>query len=93
MIPTIISTSDQSNVHSIPSFRATFGANGEMMANASSGIVVKKPAKLYEMPKPSRINGVTGPTLVNGVRNVVANKIMAVTNNKTGMLNDIFLLV
>lgn len=42
---------DKNNVSSSPSLRATTGANGDITAKASNGIVVRKPAKTLDIPR------------------------------------------
>ena len=68
---------DRSNVNSSPNLRATTGANGDTTANASNGIVVKKPASTLEIPSPSRIKEMDGPTAVSGKRKVDALDLFA----------------
>lgn len=83
---------DKNSVSSSPSLRATTGANGEMVAKASNGIVVRKPASTLEIPRSSRINDIIGPTTVSGILNVEAIKITPNTKSKVVPLQLIFLL-
>jgi len=84
---------DKNKVSSSPSFRATTGANGDIVAKASNGIVVKKPARTLEIPRSSRIKDTIGPTTVSGIRNVDAINIIPKTNNKVVPFQLIFLFV
>lgn len=67
----------------MPNLRAIFGAKGETVAKARSGMVVKKPANVFEMPKSSRIYEMMVPTPVIGVLTVVAKKMMAMKKEKS----------
>jgi len=83
---------DKNKVSSSPSLRATIGAKGDMMAKASNGIVVRKPANTLEIPRSSRIKDMIGPTTVNGIRNVEAIKITPKTKSNVVPFQLIFLL-
>jgi len=83
---------DKNNVSSSPSLRATTGANGDITAKASNGIVVRKPAKTLDIPRSSRIKDIIGPTTVRGIRNVEAIKITPKTKSKVVPFQLIFLL-
>lgn len=54
-IPNASSEIARNNVISIPRRRATLGANGDITAKASNGIVVIKPANTLEISSPSLI--------------------------------------
>lgn len=69
------------SVISIPKRRAIFGAKGDMIANARSGIVVINPANTFDMANPSRMYEIIGPTAVSGARSVVEMKIIPIINN------------
>ena len=87
IIPAVNKISEPNKVRSIPKRRASFGANGEIMANASRGIVVKNPASTFEMAKLSLIEEISGPTDVNGERSVSAMNTMPTNNNQVLRVN------
>jgi len=70
--PVVNKISEPNRVYSIPKRRANFGANGEIMAKANRGIVVKNPAKTFDISKLSLIEEMRGPTVVKGERSVSA---------------------
>lgn len=80
IMPTASNRIARNSVISIPKRLATFGAKGETMANASSGIVVINPASILEMSNPSRIYEIIGPTAVSGARMVAEIKIIPIIN-------------
>jgi hypothetical protein len=93
MMPVVNKMRDMNNVNSIPKRRAIFGANGEMSANASKGMVVKNPASTFEMAKLSLMEEISGPTDVNGDRSVDAMKMIPIRRNQVFRVNINFLLV
>ncbi len=54
-IPNAKSKIARNKVISIPKRRATLGANGDIIAKASNGIVVMNPANTFEISRPSLI--------------------------------------
>ncbi len=93
MIPAVNKTRDTNNVSSIPKRRAILGANGEIKANASKGMVVRNPANTFEMAKLSLMEEINGPTDVKGDRSVDAMKIIPIRRNQVRCVNFNFLLV
>ena len=91
-IPSANKMVDRKRVSSSPSFLATIGAIGDTSANASNGIVVRKPASTLDIPRSSRMKEIIGPTTVNGIRNVEARKITPITNKSVVPFQLIFLL-
>lgn len=82
MMPPVSNRRETNNVISRPYRRASFGANGEIKANASKGIVVKNPANTLGMAKLSRMKEINGPTVVKGDRKVEAIKTMPMINSQ-----------
>lgn len=70
----------KSTVDSTPNLCAVHGTNGETTANASSGLVVKNPAKMFEIPRPSQIKLMIGQTTVSGIRKFMAINTMPMTS-------------
>ena len=93
IIPAVNKIREPNRVSSIPKRRASFGANGEIMANASRGIVVKKPAKTFEIPKLSLTEEIIGPTTVKGERRVIAINTTPISRSQVLRVNDNFLVV
>lgn len=93
IIPAVNNMSDTNNVSSIPKRRAIFGANGEISAKASRGMVVRNPANTFEMAKLSLMEEINGPTDVKGDRSVDAMKMIPIRRNHVFRVNFNFLFV
>lgn len=93
MMPAVNKMRDPNNVSSNPKRRAIFGANGEIKAKASKGIVVRNPASTFEIVKLSLMEEIKGPTEVNGARSVDAMKMIPKSRNQVCRENFIFLFV
>lgn len=83
---------EKNSVFSTPSHLAVLGAKGEISANASNGMVVKKPAVILEIANSLRMKRTIGPTTVRGVRKVIAIKTMPITRSIFLLSHVIFLL-
>ena len=92
-IPAVTRISEPNNVISKPNRRASLGANGEITAKASKGIVVRKPANRFEIPKSSRIGPIIGPTDVKGERSVKPMKSIPMTKSQLLLEKFSFLVV
>lgn len=91
MMPAVNKMSDTNNVSSNPKRRAIFGANGEIRANASRGMVVRNPASTLEIAKLSLMDEIKGPTDVKGERSVDAMKMIPIRRNQVSRENFNFL--
>ncbi|MNL50785.1 hypothetical protein D3C87_1738290 [compost metagenome] len=74
-------------IRSTPYLRPNFGTKGDNNANAISGTVVIRPAKVFEICTFSRIRLTNGPTEVRGARKFAAIKIIpTIMNQKVACL-------
>src|SRR5690606_39523828 len=70
--PIPITHRDSHSIFSIPCLSDSLGATGENTANINKGMVVIRPASVFDRCRASCIWGTTGPTLVIGARRLVA---------------------